>query len=117
MPSNAYERLGLPKGKVLADVVLGDLHGVACSPEFTSVVSDAFKQRGYTVSLNDPYAGMDIIQKHGNPGQGEHSLQIELNRAAYLNEQTREALPQFGKVQADITGLLADVANYVRQKI
>jgi N-formylglutamate deformylase len=116
MPSNAYERLGLPQGRKLADVVLGDLHGVACSPEFTSVVSEAFKQRGYNVSLNDPYAGMDIIQKHGNPKQGEHSLQIELNRAAYLNEQTREALPQFSLVQADMTRVLTDVAVYIRQK-
>jgi N-formylglutamate deformylase len=117
MPSNAYERLGLPKGKVLADVVLGDLHGAACGAEFTAVVADAFKQRGYTVSLNDPYSGMDLIQKHGNPALREHSLQIELNRALYLNEQTREPLPKFDKVQADISSLLTDVASYIRQQI
>lgn len=117
MPSNAYERLGLPKGKVLADVVLGDLHGIACSEEFTAFVAKAFQQRGYTVAINDPYAGMDLIQKHGNPALGDHSLQIELNRALYLNEQTREPLPQFGKVQADITGLLADIADYIHHQL
>lgn len=117
MPSNAYERLGLPKGKVLADVVLGDLHVTACSAEFTAFVAKAFQQRGYTVAINDPYAGMDLIQKHGNPALGDHSLQIELNRALYLNEQTREPLPQFGKVQADITGLLADIADYIHHQL
>lgn len=117
MPSNAYERLGLPKGKVLADVVLGDLHGVACSPEFTDVVTTAFKQQGYTVSINDPYAGMDLIRQHGNPSQRHDSLQIELNRALYLDEQTREPLPQFGQVQNDLSLILATLASYIRQQL
>ncbi len=121
MPSNAYERLRLTQdvaqGKVLADVVLGDLHGTSSGIEFTDFVAQAFKQRGYTVAVNDPYSGMDLIAKHGNPAQGDHSLQIELNRAAYLNEQTREPLPQFGTVQTDISGILADLATYIQHKL
>lgn len=117
MPSNAYERLGLPKGKVLADVVLGNLHGAACSADFTAFIAQAFKQRGYTVSINDPYVGMDLLAKHGDPENQHQSLQIELNRTLYLNEQTREPSPQFGKVQSDITSLLADVASHVRQQL
>ena len=117
MPSNAYERLGLPKGKVLADVVLGDLHGAACSAEFTGIVATAFKQHGYTVAINDPYAGMDLIRQHGNPSQGHDSLQIELNRALYLNEQTREPLPQFRQVQKDLSLILTTRASYIRQQL
>lgn len=117
MPSNAYERLGLPTGKVLADVVLGDLHGTACSPEFTQFVATAFKEQGYTVSINDPYVGMDLIKKHGNPVLGDHSLQIELNRALYLNEQTREPLPQFGKVQSDITSVLTKIVTHIQLQL
>lgn len=117
MPSNAYERLGLSPGKVLADVVLGDLHGAACSPEFTAFVAQAFKQRGYSVAINDPYAGMDLLTTHGDPENQCHSLQIELNRSLYLNEQTREPLPQFGQVQADITSLLTDLARHVQQQL
>lgn len=117
MPSNAYERLGLPKGKVLADVVIGNLNGVACSADFTAFMAQAFKQRGYTVSINDPYVGMDLLRAHGDPQKQHQSLQIELNRALYLDEQTREPLPQFGKVQADITGLLADIASHIRQQL
>ncbi len=117
MPSNAYERLGLPKGKVLADVVIGDLNGLACSADFTAFMAQAFRQRGYTVSINDPYVGMDLLRAHGDPQKQHQSLQIELNRALYLNEQTREPLPQFGKVQADITGLLADIASHIQQQL
>lgn len=116
MPSNAYERLGLPQ-KVLADVVLGDLRGTACSAEFTAFMAQAFKQRGYSVAINDPYVGMDLLTTHGDPKNQCHSLQIELNRRLYLNEQTREPLPQFGQVQADITSLLADLACHVQQQL
>ena len=117
MPSNAYERLGLPKGKVLADVVLGDLHGTACSPELTQFVATAFKEQGYTVSINDPYVGMDLIKKHGNPVLGDHSLQIELNRALYLDEQTREPLPHFSKVQSDMTSVLRKIATHIQLQL
>ena len=116
MPSNAYERLGLPQ-KVLADVVLGDLRGTACSAEFTEFMAQAFKQRGYTVAINDPYVGMDLLTTHGDPENQHHSLQIELNRRLYLNEQTREPLPQFGQVQADLTSLVTDLARYVQQQL
>lgn len=117
MPSNAYERLGLPKGKVLADVVLGNLNGASCSADFMAFIARAFEQRGYTVSLNDPYVGMDLLKTHGSPEKQHQSLQIELNRALYLNEQTREPLPHFGKVQADMASLLADVARHIKQQL
>jgi hypothetical protein len=35
----------------------------------------------------------------------------------YLNEQTREPLPQFGKVQADISSLLAELASHIQQQL
>ena len=117
MPSNAYERLGLPKGKILADVVLGDLHGTACSAEFMAFVAASFKGLGYTVSINDPYAGMDIIAKHGRPELKKQSLQIELNRAIYLNEQTREPLPQFKKTQDDMSDILAEITSHIEHQL
>lgn len=117
MPSNAYERLGLPPGKVLADVVLGDLHGASCSQDFTVFVAQAFEQRGYTVAINDPYSGMDLLSTHGDPAHQSHSLQIELNRSLYLDESTREPLPRFSQVQTDITSLLTDVARFVQQQL
>ena len=45
------------------------------------------------------------------------SLQIELNRALYLDEHTREPLPQFGKVQTDISSLLVELASYIQQQL
>lgn len=114
MPSNAYERLGRVAPGPLADVVLGNLNGVSCSGAFVEQVAQLFRHRGYTVSVNEPYAGQDLLRQFGNPQRGHESLQIELNRATYLNEQTRELLPGAAQVRQDIAGVLADLAAQIR---
>lgn len=114
MPSNAYERLGRVAPGPLADVVLGDLHGQSCSAAFTGLVAGAFRRLGYSVALNDPYAGQDLVREFGAPAHGHESLQIELNRAIYLNENTRELLPRAHAVREDIADVLCDIAAYIR---
>ena len=112
MPSNAYERLGLP-ARPLADVVLGNRHGTTCDAGFTDLVADAFKARGYSVAVNDPYEGVELVRLAGHPARHRHSLQIELNRALYMDEGTRERLPRFDTLKADIDHVLAAVRTYV----
>ena len=45
---------------------------------------------GYSVAINDPYKGVEIVRRHGRPAEGRHSLQIELNRRLYMDEATLE---------------------------
>jgi len=114
MPSNAYERLGRVAPGPLADVVLGDLHGQSSGPEFTGVVAAAFRQHGYRVAVNDPYAGQDLLRECGAPHRGHHSLQVELNRAIYLDERTRELLPRANHLREDIAEVLLEIVAYIR---
>lgn len=114
MPSNAYERLGLAGDRSLADVVLGDLRGVSCSQAFTRCVAAAFESLGYTVAINDPYIGQDLLREHGHPEQGCESLQIELNRRLYLDEVTREPSVRFERMRQDINLVLEQIARFVR---
>ncbi|TAG32893.1 MAG: N-formylglutamate amidohydrolase [Polaromonas sp.] len=113
MPSNAYERLGRVAPAPLADVVLGDLQGRSCSANFTEIVTEAFRQQGYTVAVNEPYAGQDLLRRFGEPSRGHESLQIELNRAIYLDEQTRELLPRASAVREDIAKVLHQIAEHI----
>lgn len=115
MPSNAYVRLGLPD-KPLADIVLGNLHGESCSAAFADFVGDEFKRQGYTVALNDPYAGQDLVRTLGRPAHGQHSLQIEINRALYLDEKTREPKRQFHELRKRIHLVLQAIAGYIREE-
>jgi N-formylglutamate deformylase len=116
LPSNAYERLRRPV-QPLADVVLGDLDGQTCAPELVEAVTQAFKARGYSVSLNDPYKGQDLIRISGHPAKNCHSLQIEINRALYMDEQTREPNAHFATLKADIDLVLREVAAFVRGRL
>lgn len=114
MPSNAYERLGMKPAGPLADIVLGDLHGASCDPDFVALVADAFRQHGYSVAVNDPYAGRDLLDTFGAPHRGHHSLQVEINRAIYMDETSRELLPAASKVKADLHGVLTAIAHHIR---
>ncbi|WP_425258962.1 N-formylglutamate amidohydrolase [Rubrivivax sp. RP6-9] len=116
MPSNAYERLGLASDRPLADVVLGDLRGVSCSAAFTRCLAEAFESLGYTVAVNDPYTGQDLLRVHGRPEQGCESLQVELNRQLYLDETTREPSARFERMRQDIDLVLQQVARFVRAR-
>lgn len=113
MPSNAYQRLGLPTDKPLADVVLGDLHGRSCTRVFLHCVAEAFGRLGYTVAINDPYAGQDLVREHGRPADGCESLQIELNRALYLDETSRAPNDRFEHTRRDIGRVLDRIALFI----
>ena len=117
MPSNAYERLGIVSTTPLADVVIGDLRGRSCSPGLTRCVAEAFRALGYRVSLNDPYAGQDLIRTHGQPDKGCESLQIEINRALYLDEHTREPNARYSRTRDDIRRVLRVIATFVRAEL
>ena len=95
------------------DVVVGDLHGQSCRPDFTRRVAEAFSGRGYSVALNDPYAGAHILERYGDPDGGIHSLQVELNRALYMDEGSRVRHDGFERLRADLSLITAEIAAFV----
>jgi len=95
------------------DIVIGDLHGMSCRPEFTRLVAEAFAQRGYSVAVNDPYAGAHILSRYGDPAAGIHSLQVEINRALYMDESTRQRHDGFDRLRTDLNAIAEDIASYV----
>jgi hypothetical protein len=60
---------------------------------------------GYSIGRNKPYAGGFITEHYGNPASGLHTVQLELNRAIYMDERRRERSPRFAQVAADFTAL------------
>jgi N-formylglutamate amidohydrolase len=68
--------------------VLGDRFGASCDARLTRFIREILQRAGYDVQINRPYAGGFITEHYGNPGQGVHALQLEINRALYLDEAT-----------------------------
>lgn len=85
MPSAAYPAESERRSRV--DFVLGDNHGASCAPALIDGVSEWLRRQGYRVAHNQPYAGGFITQTYGSPAGQVHALQIEINRALYLDEQ------------------------------
>ena len=75
--------------------MLGDRYGTSCAPALTDLVEVALRERGYTVVRNKPYAGGFITEHYGEPALGLHALQIEINRALYMDERSLARRPDF----------------------
>lgn len=105
MPSRAVR--GGARGAAGPDVILGDRHGMACASGLTRKLRTLFEAAGWRVGLNQPYAGGYTTQTWGRPDDGFQAIQIELNRALYLDETTLEPGPGYGRCKAVLDGVIA----------
>lgn len=85
-------------GQTRAEVVISDFHGASCTPAFREAVLHAFQLARFEVAYNWPYIGGGITKMYGRPDQGWSTIQIELNRDLYMNEETKKIRPE--KAQA-----------------
>lgn len=99
-------------GNVRGDIVLGDRDGTTCAPDLTALVRHRLAAMGYDVRVNDPYKGVELVRAFSDPAAGRHSLQIELNKRLYMDESTFEKTAGFRTLQANLTRLLVDLADY-----
>ncbi len=105
MPSTSLNRDDVPK----ADIVLGDRYGTSCSGQLTGLVEGALRARGYTVVRNKPYAGGFITEHYGEPTAGRQALQVEINRALYMDERTLRRRAGFPGLANDLAGVFRAV--------
>ena len=98
MPSTAGHKDERPR----PEFVLGDRYGTSCVGVVAETVEKTLRALGYTVSRNKPYAGGFITEHYGNPAAGLHAIQIEFNRALYMNERRFERSAGFARLAADL---------------
>jgi N-formylglutamate amidohydrolase len=80
------------------------------------VTKNYIENLGYVVSINDPFKGAELIQRYSDPLGGRHSMQIEINRRLYMNEEAIEKLPDFDNFKVKMTGLIKFLAAYAKSK-
>ncbi len=85
MPSVALNHFRT--GEQKPDIVLGNRHGETCSEALVRCVRGVFEGAGLRVGLNKPFAGGYIVETYGRPAAGIDALQIEINRAIYMDEE------------------------------
>jgi len=103
-------------GRERADFVLGDRDGTTCEPVFTELVARTLRDMGYSVAVNDPYKGVELVRIHGRPAERRHSLQIEIKRTLYMDEATLEANRQYTELEDNLRRLMGMVVQHIRSR-
>lgn len=93
-------------GEPRIDFVLGDRFGSSCAPSIVRFVEDILTGFGYQVARNAPYAGGYVASSYGRPRSGVHALQIEINRALYLDERRIARTEGFDPLRRNMIALM-----------
>jgi N-formylglutamate amidohydrolase len=112
MPSSAVKAEHQP----MIDIVLGDRFGAACNTEIAGEVERLFVGEGFRVVRNRPYAGGFITETHGAPRHNRHALQIEINRALYMDEAKMERRRDFEDIHLGVTKVISSLLAFLPQE-
>ena len=102
------------RGPQRPDVVLGDRFGAAASGGIVDRIEAAFAAAGLRVSRNTPFAGAFITQHYGRPTKGQHVVQVEIDRALYMDEARVAPHGGFARFKRLIDGVVAELADIGR---
>jgi N-formylglutamate deformylase len=106
--------MNVDAGASRPDIVVSDRRGTTADPALTSRIVGWFTARGYRAQANDPYQGGDLVRSFGDPGAGRQSVQIELNRALYMDEPSTERHAGFDALRDDLTAFAAAFVAWAR---
>ena len=109
MPSIAGSHATLSPGLAHPDFVIGDRDGTSANPKLTRMVTEYLRDLGYTVTVNDPYKGVELVKRYSDPPSGRHSLQLEINRKLYMDETTRQLHAGSERLKRHLKGLVQEL--------
>jgi N-formylglutamate deformylase len=107
-------RMNVDAGAARPDFVVSDRHGTTGDPTHTHWIADWLAGHGFAVQVNDPYQGGDLVRTFGAPTLGRHSVQVEINRACYMDETAIAPHDGFDRVRALLGALVQAFGARVR---
>jgi N-formylglutamate deformylase len=93
-------------GLVHADFVIGDRDGTTANSHLSRKICTHLESLGFSASYNHPYKGVELVRRYGDPAHQRHSIQIEINRKLYMNEETLQLAPQSARLKDALRSLL-----------
>lgn len=111
MPAVAAQNATDFPGLVHADFVIGDRDGSTAAPALSRWICELLRGFGYSVEYNHPYKGVELVRRYGDPAHNRHSIQVEINRKLYMDEDSLSVHAGFeplrSHLQQLVQGLLA----------
>ena len=117
MPSVSASHATDFPGLVHADFVVGDRDGSTASPALSSLIGEHLRQFGYSVEINHPYKGVELVRRYGQPDAQRHSIQLEINRKLYMDEVTFDMTDGFAPLQAHLRSLVERLLQIDTRKL
>lgn len=114
MPSVPTAAAPLAERRTRTDFVLGDRHGTSSAAAFVELLESKMRRLSYVVQRNKPYAGGYITEHYGTPQTGVHAIQIEVNRALYMDEAQLLRVQRFAMVAGDLANALSALSDVVK---
>ncbi|MBS0125161.1 N-formylglutamate amidohydrolase [Thetidibacter halocola] len=109
MPHEAVENT-VPRGGHKPEIVIGDRFGASATAEIVDRVEAAFAAHGFRVARNAPFAGAFSTQHYGRPSRQQHAVQVEIDRALYMDEATITPNARFDEIRRILRGVVAEIA-------
>ena len=106
MPAIASSHATNFPGEKHADFVVGDRDGSTASPALSQRICAHLTALGYRVAYNHPYKGVELVRRYSDPAAQRHSIQLEINRRLYMNEETLELTAGFNPLKAHLQSLV-----------
>jgi len=113
MPHEAMDAVAR-RGVRRPEVVLGDRFGAAANSDIVDRIEAAFQRTGLVVTRNTPFAGAYITQTYGRPTRGRHAIQVEIDRALYMNEGLIRPNGNFDAFRTLLRGVIREIADIGR---
>ena len=89
-----------------ADFVIGDRDGTTADERVSLRICEHLRRQGYSVDYNQPYKGVELVRRYGDPARQRHSIQVEVNRKLYMDESTLEPHAGFATLQGHLRQLV-----------
>jgi N-formylglutamate deformylase len=109
--------MNIDAGQARPDFVVSDREGSTSAPEFIGCAVDTLRSLGYKVNVNNPYKGAELVRRYSSPAANRHSIQIEVNRALYMDETTRERHQGFEGLAADLERLTVALSDFIQARL
>lgn len=116
MPSEAVNH-GRAEGVARPQVVLGDRFGASCGKAYVDRIEAIFRQEGFSVVRNSPFAGAYITQAYGRPAAGQHAIQIEIDRSLYMNEATICTTSEYANTKRRLTSVVRQICEIAMPQV
>jgi N-formylglutamate amidohydrolase len=116
MPHEAIETISHPRGS-RPEIVLGDRFGAAAASDVVDRIETILTSAGLRVARNAPFAGAFVTQNYGRPARNRHVVQVEIDRALYMNEHLVRPNNNFAAFKALIDRVVSDITEIGRADI